>query len=337
MLSFSPSIIKKELQLVSPYIHLPDNIDSFEFDSIIFDDCFILKNISGYIFKRFLLSSNLQINEEQLTKFIGLVCENYNRNHFHNFQHAVNILQMTYNLLLESNLINKIKPIISFGILIAAISHDIDHPGNTNSYEVNSVSKYARLYNDISVLENHHCTLTFQLLEHTGLLSTFKGDEFREFRKTIITGILNTDISKHNECINKLSTFDFTQESFTIEQQYFITSAILHCADLSNSVKDFEFSFEWSKRISLEFYEQTLKEELEGLPSLSFMKVHDNLSMCLNEVNFITNILIPMWELIKSKFEKLGFLLDRCKNILEKWKQLESQYIAKNDINEFNY
>ena len=337
MITVSQSMSKKQVQLISPYIQIPENVDSFDFDAIVFDECFILKNISGYIFKKFLMSTPLQINEEQLTKFIGLICENYNLKHFHNFKHAVNILQMTYKLLLETKLINKLKSTVSFGILIAAISHDVDHPGNTNSYEINAGTKYAKLYNDNSVLENHHCTLTFELLEYTGLINCFKGDEFREFRKTIITGILGTDMTKHNDCINRLTTFDFTQESFTIEQQYFISGAMLHCADLSNSIKNFEISFEWSNRISLEFYEQTVKEELEGLPSLSFMKVHDNLAMCINEISFIRNISIPMWKLIKCKFEQLGFLLDKCQTTLEKWKEIESQYISENDINTLNY
>ncbi len=337
MISFSQSPSKKQSELVSPYIQIPDNVNSFDFDALHFDECFILKNISGYIFKKFLISTSLQINEENLAKFITLVCENYNRNHFHNFQHAVNILQMTYNLLSETSLLGKLKPVISFAILIAAISHDIDHPGNTNSYEINSVSKYAILYNDASVLENHHCTLTFELLENSELLKSFKSDDFKEFRKTIITGILGTDMSKHNECISKLNDFEFNNDSFTVDQQYFITSAILHCADLSNSIKNFETSFEWSKRISLEFYEQTIKEELEGLPSLSFMKVRDNLTMCINEINFITNISIPMWRLMKHKFETMGFLLDRCELTLKKWKEIEAHYICENDINNLNY
>jgi high affinity cGMP-specific 3',5'-cyclic phosphodiesterase 9 len=80
---------------------------------------------------------------------------------------------MTYKLLLETKLINKLKSTVSFGILIAAISHDVDHPGNTNSYEINAGTKYAKLYNDNSVLENHHCTLTFELLEYTGLINCF--------------------------------------------------------------------------------------------------------------------------------------------------------------------
>lgn len=336
MLSFSPSVAKKT-ELVSPYIQIPENVNTFDFDSLNLDEYFILKNIAGYIFKKFLINSSLEINKEQLTNFISLVCENYNRNYFHNFQHAINILQMTYNLLIESKLIGKLKPVIVLACLIAAISHDVDHPGNTNSYEVNSLSKYAMLYNDISVLENHHCTLTFELLEHTGLLKYFKGDELKDFRKTIIICILGTDMSKHNEFIGKVEKFNFESESFTNDEQYFITSALLHCADLSNSIKEFDISFEWSKRISLEFYEQTVKEEIEGLSSLSFMKVHDNLTMCLNEINFITNVSIPMWELVKIKIPQLDFLLARCKNTLEKWKQLESRYISENDINNLTY
>ena len=340
MQSFSPP--KKQVELVSPYIQIPENVNTFEFDAINIDECFVLKNIAGYIFKKFLTSSKLEINEEMLTKFIGLVCENYNKNHFHNFQHAVNILQMTYMLLNESKVIDKLNPVITLGCLIAAISHDVDHPGNTNSYEVNSVSKYAMLYNDTSVLENHHASLTFELLESCGILkclkgNDFKGNDFKEFRRTVIMAIIGTDMSKHNEFINKFTNFNFEAESFTIDEQYFITSSLVHCADLSNSIKNFDISFEWSKRISLEFYEQTVKEELEGLPSLSFMKVHDNVTMCLNEITFITNISIPMWSLIKSKFNNLEFLYNKCISTLEKWREVENHYKAENDINLLNY
>lgn len=336
MITNSTNHSKINAELVSPYIRIPENINSFEFDALNINECFVLKNIAGYIFKIFLTTTKLEIDEAMLIKFIESVCENYNKNHFHNFQHAVNTLQMTYNLLLESKILGKLKPIIAFAILIAAISHDIDHPGNTNSYEINSVSKYAILYNDISVLENHHCTLTFELLNSTGILKIFKGDDFKEFRKTIIAGIMGTDMSKHNEFINKLANFNNSSE-LTLDEQYFVSSALLHCADLSNSIKNFDISFEWSKRISLEFNEQIAKEELEGLPSLPFMKVHDNLSMCLNEINFIQNVSIPMWKLVKSKFDTLGFLVDKCQDTLNQWKQIESRYKCENDINALNY
>lgn len=336
-ISMSPSIIRRSPDLVSPYIQIPENVNTFEFDTCLIDECFVLKNITGYIFKQAINEIGFELDETCLSKYIGLVCENYNINHFHNFQHAVNVLQMTYMLLKNTGIINKLKPHIALSCLIAALSHDVDHPGNTNSYEINSMSKFARLYNDISVLENHHCTLTFELMEHTGLTKSFKDNHFKEIRKTIITCILGTDMSKHNEYLAKFEQIDFTKESFTVEEQIFISSSFVHFADLSNPIKKFDVCFEWSKRISLEFYEQTLKEELEGLPSLSFMKVHDSLSMCLNEINFITNISIPTWDTFVKKFENMQFLSDTVKNTLNKWKQIEQQYISDNDINTLNY
>lgn len=337
MLKISPTACKVKNTLVSPYIQIPENLNTYDFDTYQVEECFILKNIAGHIFKTYINETNFQIDEEKLAKFIELSCENYNRNYFHNFQHAVNVLHMTHKLLTDSKLIHKIKPIIGFGTLISALCHDVDHPGNTNSYEINSFSKNAKLYNDVSVLENHHCTLTFGLLEYSGLINYIKQEEFKEFRKTIISCILGTDMTKHNDFMTKLKNFDFNVDEFAQDDQYFIAQMLVHCSDLSNSIKEFNVSFEWSKRISIEFYEQTVKEELNGLPVLSFMKVRDNLSMCLNEINFITNVSMPMWQLLASKFNVFDELPRRCENTLNNWNQIERQYFEQNNIDTLNY
>ena len=52
-----------------------------------------------------------------------------------------------------------------FSLFISAAGHDIDHPGNNNLYEVKTRSKLATLYNDVSVLENHHAASLFFILE----------------------------------------------------------------------------------------------------------------------------------------------------------------------------
>jgi hypothetical protein len=46
-------------------------------------------------------------------------------------------------------------------LLFAALMHDVDHPGNNNDYEKNSKSTLSLLYNDVSILENHHSSLAF--------------------------------------------------------------------------------------------------------------------------------------------------------------------------------
>lgn len=335
--SISPAIIRRSPELVSEYIHIPDNIESFDFDTYNIDECFILKNIAGYFFKTIIVELNINIDEVCITKFISYVCENYNHNHYHNFQHAVNILQTTYLLLKQSHIIPKINSHIIFAGLIAALSHDVDHPGNTNSYEINSMSKLARIYNDISVLENHHCALTFELMEHTGLSKCFTGKTYRDVRKTIISSILGTDMSKHVDNMMKFSDVPIMNETLTLDEQITVVSSFVHIADLSSSLKPFDICYEWARRISLEFNEQTIKEELEGLPSHSFMKIRDKQTMCLNEISFITKISLPTWTAFVNQFHHMSFLLDKIYNNIESWNNFELSYREFIDINQLNY
>ncbi len=333
MRSNSPPISRRSPELVSPYINIPNNINTYEFDAYLIDECFVLKNVAGHIFKEAIESLGISFNTTHLNTFIHFICEKYNNNSFHNFQHAVNVLQMTYKLLKDTGVLYNILPHIAIATLIAALSHDVDHPGNTNSYEINSMSKYARLYNDNSVLENHHCSLTFDIIEQSELHKCFAENLFKQVRKTIIACILGTDMSKHSEHLMNFANIDFETTQFDIEEQYIIVSAFVHFADLSNSVKPFEISMEWSKRISCEFYNQYIKEETEGLPCMSFMKVQNNYSICLNEIHFMTCISVPTWQAFAKKFNYMQLLVDStCKN-LNKWKLLESKYLAENDIN----
>ena len=50
-------------------------------------------------------------------------------------------------------------------LFIASAAHDVDHPGNNNIFEVKTRSKLATLYNDQSVLENHHTATFFFIVE----------------------------------------------------------------------------------------------------------------------------------------------------------------------------
>lgn len=47
--------------------------------------------------------------------------------------------------------------------LIAAATHDIDHPGRSSAFLCNSGNPLSLLYNDICVLESHHAATTFRL------------------------------------------------------------------------------------------------------------------------------------------------------------------------------
>lgn len=57
-------------------------------------------------------------------------------------------------------------------ILIAAAVHDVEHTGTTNSFHVHSNSEFALLYNDKSVLENHHLYTAFKLMQDVRIYNT---------------------------------------------------------------------------------------------------------------------------------------------------------------------
>ena len=52
-------------------------------------------------------------------------------------------------------------------LLVSTLVHDVDHNGLNNNFHINSQSPLALLYNDISVLENHHCSYATKLLART--------------------------------------------------------------------------------------------------------------------------------------------------------------------------
>ena len=49
--------------------------------------------------------------------------------------------------------------------ILASSIHNVDHPGVTNQYLVNTGSELALIYNDESVLENHHLAVAFKLIQ----------------------------------------------------------------------------------------------------------------------------------------------------------------------------
>jgi hypothetical protein len=76
---------------------------------------------------------------------------------------------------------------------LAAICHDVEHPGTTNAFQVNSGSVLALRYNDTSVLEAHHSSVGFCVLQRSRVLASLGPDDLRCLRRTFVAAVLATE------------------------------------------------------------------------------------------------------------------------------------------------
>ena len=72
------------------------------------------------------------------------------------------MLYFIYN----SNLIENLSDLDNLSIVIAAISHDVGHPGVNNRFLINNREALALTYNDYSVLENMHACVCFEVMKN---------------------------------------------------------------------------------------------------------------------------------------------------------------------------
>ena len=66
---------------------------------------------------------------------------------------------------LNSELVNHLSDLDNITIIIASLAHDVGHPGVNNRFLVNNRENIAMVYNDISVLENMHASVCFDVMK----------------------------------------------------------------------------------------------------------------------------------------------------------------------------
>ncbi|KAI8099973.1 uncharacterized protein BX664DRAFT_273555 [Halteromyces radiatus] len=257
-----------------------DDIELIYCVSWIFDQVFQLPDLAAY-----------KLSQERMDQFIQELHDGYlNTNAYHSFCHAVDVLQAMYYTLCHMDLLHqpKISPSITqktlyvkqllgpigiFALLMICVSHDLGHPGVTNTFMINTSTSLSLIYNDVSVLESLHATLfchLFQKYWPTHLQD--KNDDL--FRKLVIQGILATDMAMHQEYMTKFMQLEktlYSQEQPPMnddDQRILICAALIKCADISNIARPFSVAKVWAQRLVEELHFQSEMEAELDLPSL---------------------------------------------------------------------
>ena len=183
--------------------------------------------------------------------------------------------------------------------LWAAAIHDIDHPGDTNQYLINSSSELALMYNDESVLEAHSLAVAFKVLQDPDcdIFINLSKKQRQTLRRMTIDMVLATDMSKHMSLLADLKTMVETKkvagsgvlflDNYTERIQ--VLQNMLHCADLSNPTKRLHLYQKWCSLLMEEFFQQGDKERTLGL-EISPMCDRNNSTIEKSQVGFIDYI-----------------------------------------------
>jgi 3',5'-cyclic-nucleotide phosphodiesterase len=279
-----------------------------------------------------------------LCSFFRTVEADYLSNPYHNNTHAADVLQTLNTMLQLGGKEYASSPLDLFSILVAAVIHDVRHPGLNNNFQINTHSELAIQFNDISVLENNSIAWLFKKLlgqNRDFTIDIFNGlsdEQFSKMRVIIIRSVLETDMTHHFSLLKRMGIHQEmlrgkeTEEwfkSYTIEGVKYDPSIdmlcfLLHQADISNPAKPFPMFTLWAEKILAESYAQG---DQEASLSLSKSPLCDRLTTDKkqSQIGFIKFVVQPSYQLlgdILPLFEKT--VSPHIERSLEYWEEYKS-------------
>lgn len=225
----------------------------------------------------------------------------------------------------ESTFVPLLSPIQSLGLLVAALGHDVGHPGVTNAYMIKYSAPTSRIYNDKSVLELYHSAIfTNKVLSVSwpSLLNCMvaKGSNV-SVKQLIVRSILATDMAEHFEYIHKLK--DVLLILSPEERVQLICSLLIKCADISNVTRPLRVSSQWALILSREFEEVDILEkrisvndtmnvdvDYPQLPSMLPEILKENPNIHKGQIFFINAFAEGLFNSILDHFTELKYTSD---------------------------
>lgn len=322
-----------EIQDTSEFF--PEKVDTELLESWNFDVLSLTnEQIFSYVLKMFdmlgLISDDL-VEARVLRNLLDLLVLNYKENPYHNFKHIADVTHTVYRLISVCFATTPVTELERLAMMTAALAHDLQHPGQNNSYLIYTKDPLATTYNDLSVLENLHVAALFSIFnEHpeANLLRNLEEQSWWEVRRMVVGMILHTDMTKHFEMVSKLDVVlelrgDGDSE---VDKNYFSSSddrqllvnLLLHASDISNPCKPWPICQKWTECVIQEFFEQGDLERSRNM-TISVNMDRETTNRPLSQVNFIEIIVAPLWGNTARLLPPTNELLENLLNNRKQW------------------
>jgi len=269
------------------------------------------------------LIEHFKIPRTIMQKFLLKVRERYRPVPFHNYNHAFNVAQSLYFFLTTCKAKEKFNQIELLSLLVSAFCHDVDHPGLSNGYQTTVGTKKAMIYNDTSVLENHHASETFKILSDPScnILSTLSPSDYKLARKFILACIIATDLGLHGDYMTRLKS---KLQWDNADDKKLIMCCLIKCADISNEIRPADIGELWAYRVMTEFFAQAGLEKAQNLPVLPHMDP-EKTGTASGQIGFIGFLCLPLYQAMCTLFPDMQICCDQLMTNKQRWEAIDKK------------
>ncbi|KIY47878.1 HD-domain/PDEase-like protein [Fistulina hepatica ATCC 64428] len=285
------------------------------------------------------------ISMQEISPFVHHLQQIYRlENSYHNFVHAVDVLQALHTFLQSAGMVpspsilhnehatwrlqaRDSEPLVNcfslsdvFILYVAAIGHDLGHPGFTNLFMKNAATPLSVVFDGKSALEQMHCQLLLRVMRQHGLGGLLDcPSQGPHLRKLLWKSVMATDMSIHSDFMTRFGCLLSNPSKFTWEErQVLLGQALLKCSDISNPSRPYIISQHWATALMVEWTSQAMLEEHFSLPSTVNACV-DSVAEAASQVFFIQTFAKPLLDLMVRAIPEMDCYLQQCERNLERW------------------
>lgn len=217
------------------------------------------------------LFSALEIAPAKMQHLFTDIHNGYRKNPYHNFHHAFETCQIGFACLMGFPHRELMDPLLLMGFMLASLGHDIDHPGYSNNFLIQTKDPLAILFHNRSVLENSHASAIALMLEYRpgGNICENLTDKEKTFMiEAIVDFVLATDMFLHDVVLKEFASLDVLAEAKTgalgEQTQLGLLRMVIKVADLGHVVQPFSQAKRWDDHLMEEFFAEGDKDREQG-------------------------------------------------------------------------
>lgn len=279
-------------------------------------------------------------------------------NTYHSALHGADVLCSSVAMLMKlprSCLGSGLTPVAKFATVVAALLHDIGHPGVQARFLHAVRHSITFSYFDESPLERMHVSHIFRLLSKHGGLDTLDEAEYRKFRFLLCRMVLATDLAKGYSSImavksqypslfysggdfkaKRVSRRSLTESelngpskrqdvnpSFNMVSE--LLNIVIECADVAHPTKPLVLHQRWSALLMQEFLRQGDLEERLGYPvsPLCDRTSLDAVSFARGQRGFSDFVVLPKFDVLSRLCAKSTVWIGHMRKNREYWSSAE--------------